>query len=82
MAVRKHARQHEVAATVNVNTAPYLAGTTDAAIGLIETNFFGGELPVVTRTSLLSYLNGGTFSDTRVRETIALALSAAEFQWY
>lgn len=70
------------AATVNVNTAPYLAGTTDQAIGLIEANFFGGELPVVTRTSLLSYLNGGTFNDTRVRETIALALGAAEFQWY
>ena len=72
----------KTATTVNLSTTPYLAGTTDAAIGLIQANFFGGELPVVTRVSLLTYLNGGTFNDTRVRETIGLALGAAEFQWY
>jgi uncharacterized protein (DUF1800 family) len=73
---------YNTAATVKLNTAPYLAGTTDAAISLIQANFFGGELPIATRTSLLAYLNGGTFNDTRVRETIGLAIGAAEFQWY
>jgi uncharacterized protein (DUF1800 family) len=73
---------YNTAATVKLNTAPYLAGTTDAAISLIQANFFGGELPVATRSSLLAYLNGGTFNDTRVRETIGLAIGAAEFQWY
>jgi uncharacterized protein (DUF1800 family) len=72
----------KTASTINLSTAPYLAGTPDAAIDLIQANFFGGELPVVTRSSLLAYLNGGTFNDTRVRETIGLALGAAEFQWY
>jgi uncharacterized protein (DUF1800 family) len=73
---------YRTAATVNLSTVPYLAGTTDAAISLIQANFFGGELPIATRTSLLAYLNGGTFNDTRVRETIGLAIGAAEFQWY
>ena len=27
-------------------------------------------------------LDGGTFDDTRVRETLGLAIAAAEFQWY
>ena len=35
-----------------------------------------------TRTALLNYMNGGTFTDSRVRETIALALSSSDFQWY
>jgi hypothetical protein len=35
-----------------------------------------------TRTALATYLKGGTFSVARVRETMALALSANAFQWY
>jgi uncharacterized protein (DUF1800 family) len=68
--------------TVQVDTAPYRAGSQDAAIDLIDQNFFGGEMPLVTRTGLLSYLKAGTFNDTRVRETIALAISSNAFQWY
>jgi uncharacterized protein (DUF1800 family) len=68
--------------TLAVNTAPYLAGTADAAIDLIQTQFFGGELAISTRVALLTYLKGGTFNDSRVRETIALALATSEFQWY
>jgi len=48
----------------------------------MDQNFFGGEMPLVTRNGLLSYLKAGTFNDTRVRETIALAISANAFQWY
>lgn len=65
-----------------VDTAPYLAGTTAAAIDKIQTDFFANELPATTRQALTTYLSGGTFNATRVRETIALALSSAEFQWY
>jgi uncharacterized protein (DUF1800 family) len=70
------------ATTVLVDTTAYRAGSPDAAIDLMDQNFFGGEMPLVTRTGLLSYLKAGTFNDTRVRETLALAMSANAFQWY
>ena len=65
-----------------VDTAAYLAGSPDAAIDLMDQNFFGGEMPLVTRNALLTYIKGGTFNDTRVRETLGLAVSANAFQWY
>ncbi len=68
--------------SVVVDTTAYRAGSPAAAIDLLNQNFFGGEMPLATQTSLLAYLNGGTFNDTRVRETISLALSANAFQWY
>jgi uncharacterized protein (DUF1800 family) len=70
------------AASVAVDTTAYRAGTPDAAVDLIDQNFFGGEMPLVTRNALLTYIKGGTFNDTRVRETIGLAVSANAFQWY
>jgi uncharacterized protein (DUF1800 family) len=68
--------------SVKVDTTPYLAGSADNAIDLINNNFFGGEIPTTTRTALTNYLKAGTFNDARVRETIALGLSANAFQWY
>lgn len=65
-----------------VDTTAYRAGSPDAAVDLIDQNFFGGEMPLVTRTGLLTYIKAGTFTDARVRETIALAISANAFQWY
>jgi uncharacterized protein (DUF1800 family) len=70
------------ATSVAVDTTLYRAGSADAAIDLIDQNFFGGEMPLVTRNALLTYIKGGTFNDTRVRETIGLAVSANAFQWY
>jgi len=70
------------ATSVKVDTTPYLAGSADNAIDLINNNFFGGEIPTTTRTGLTNYLKGGTFNDARVRETIGLALSANAFMWY
>jgi uncharacterized protein (DUF1800 family) len=70
------------ATTVLLDTTAYRAGSPDAAIDLIDQNFFGGEMPLVTRNGLLTYLKAGTFNDTRVRETLGLALSANAFQWY
>jgi uncharacterized protein (DUF1800 family) len=68
--------------TFAVDTTAYRAGSPDAAIDLIDQNFFGGEMPLVTRNGLLAYIKAGTFTDPRVRETIALAISANAFQWY
>jgi uncharacterized protein (DUF1800 family) len=68
--------------TLVLNTAPYLAGSQAAAIDMINANFFGGEMDASTRTSLLGYLSGGTFNDTRVRETLSLAIASESFQWY
>ena len=65
-----------------IDTAPYLAGTSDAAIDLIIANFFGGEMDLGTRTALLTFLRAGTFNDTRVRETMSLAVASESFQWY
>jgi uncharacterized protein (DUF1800 family) len=70
------------ATAINVDVAAYLAGTSDAAVDLMNTNFFGGEMDLATRTSLLTYLRGGTFNDTRVRETLSLAIASESFQWY
>ena len=68
--------------TAAIDTAPYRAGSPDAAVDLIDQNFFGGEMPLVTRTALLTYIKAATFTDTRVREAIGLAISSNAFQWY
>ena len=70
------------ASTINVDVTLYLAGTPEAAIDMIATEFFGDELSLATRAALLTYLRGGTFNATRMRETMALAIASAEFQWY
>ncbi len=68
--------------TMRVDVTPLLAGSPDAVIDWIQADFFAGELSLATRTALTDYLKGGTFNSSRVRETIALALSTQEFQWY
>ena len=68
--------------SVSFDAAPYRAGSPAAAVDLIDQNFFGGEMPAVTRAALLSYVSAGTFNDQRAREAISLALSANAFQWY
>jgi hypothetical protein len=75
------ASQNSATALV-VSTAPYLAGSTAAAIDMIDQNFFAGEMPAVTRTGLLTYAGTTTLTDAKVRELIALAISANAFQWY
>lgn len=58
-------------------------GSTAAAIiDSIDLMAFGGEMNTRTRDSLTTYLSAGTINATRVRETLALALSSSAFQWY
>jgi uncharacterized protein (DUF1800 family) len=68
--------------TIAVDTKPYLAGSADAAVEMIDLNFFANEIPAATKTALLAYLKGGTFNDARMRETLSLAIGANAFQWY
>jgi uncharacterized protein (DUF1800 family) len=58
-------------------------GSTAAAIAdTIDAMAFGGEMSTRTRDELTTYLTAGTINATRVRETLALALSSSAFQWY
>jgi hypothetical protein len=70
------------ATNLRVNVDAYLAGTPDAALDRLDAELFGGELAPSTRAQLRGYLMGGTFNATRVRDTMALAMSSHEFQWY
>lgn len=56
--------------------------TADGVMQQITARLYAGEMPTELRASLLSYLRGAAYSDARVRETLSLALSANEFQWY
>lgn len=56
--------------------------TADGVVAQIGARLFGGEMSTTLRARLLAYLRAGTYNDTRVRETLSLALSANEYQWY
>jgi len=58
-------------------------GSTAAAIlDSIDLMAFGGEMSARTRQNLTTYLTAGTINATRIRETLALALSSSAYQWY
>jgi uncharacterized protein (DUF1800 family) len=61
---------------------PYLAAGADGAIELLNKNVFGGEISPSTRTALRTYIGAGTLNESRVRETIGLAIASSDFQWY
>ena len=66
-----------------VDSMPFRSpDTADGVVTQIGTRLFGGEMPSTLRTQLLTYLRGGAYSDARVRETLALAGSAQEYQWF
>jgi uncharacterized protein (DUF1800 family) len=58
-------------------------GSTAAAVtDSIDLMAFGGEMNARTRTALVNYLSAGTINATRIRETLAMALSSSAFNWY
>ena len=70
-------------AEIGVDVAPLARmNSADAVVYEISRRFFGGELNERTRQELVSYLQPAPANTTRIRETLALALSSAEFQWY
>ncbi|MES2179314.1 MAG: DUF1800 domain-containing protein [Gemmatimonadota bacterium] len=56
--------------------------TADTTIAEIDKRLFASEIDPALRTSLTTYLKAQTYSAARVRETLALAMSANSFQWY
>jgi uncharacterized protein (DUF1800 family) len=68
---------------VIVDAAAFMKGNTaDTTVAAIDTRLFGGEIEAQLRTSLTAYLKSGTYNAARVREALALAMSANSFQWY
>jgi uncharacterized protein (DUF1800 family) len=71
------------ATTVNVALAPFKSpDNADGVVNQIGVRMFAGEMSPALRSQLLTYLRGGTYNDTRIRETLALAAASNEFQWY
>ena len=69
--------------TARLDTMRFRApDTPEGVMAQVGARFFGGEMPTALRTHLLTYLRGATYNEARVRETLSLALSAQEFQWY
>ena len=71
------------AGEVIVDTAPFMrGGSADTTVAAFDTKFFAGELDTKLRTTLTAYLKTAPYTAARVRETMALAMSANSFQWY
>ena len=56
--------------------------TADNVVNQINVRLFANEMPASLKASLLTYLRAGTYNDARIRETLALAASSHQFQWY
>jgi len=69
-------------ASVNFDATTFSTGNVDAAIAAITQRIFVGEISPTTSAALKSYLSAAAYTDGRLRETIALALSSSDFQWY
>jgi uncharacterized protein (DUF1800 family) len=69
-------------ASVTVDSAPFAVGGVEGALATINQRIFAGEMSASTSGLLRTYLSATTFTDARLRETIALALSSSDFQWY
>ena len=68
---------------VIVDAAAFMRGNTaDTTVAMIDTRLFAGEIDPALRASLTTYLKAGTYNAARVRETLALAMSANSFQWF
>jgi uncharacterized protein (DUF1800 family) len=67
---------------ITVDHTPFLVAGVDGTIDQIDQRIFAGEISPTTKAALRGYLAGGTLNETRVRETIGLALAASDFQWY
>jgi hypothetical protein len=57
-------------------------GSADAIVGEIGRMCFGGELQERLREELVAYLRPAPTNQTRIRETLGLALASSPFQWY
>jgi uncharacterized protein (DUF1800 family) len=58
------------------------AGTPAAIASAIDRRLFGGAMPAELRQQIQAHAAAAPITATRVRETLALALSSSAFQWY
>jgi uncharacterized protein (DUF1800 family) len=65
-----------------VDIAPFTFTTADGVVGAISRYMFGGEMLPSLRNELKEYLGTAQPSAARIRETLALALSSATFQYF
>ena len=71
------------AASIQFNVTPFMTPATPPAIvSQIDKYLFGGEMTQRLRDQLTTYVTTTPNSATRVRETIALAMSSSPFQYY
>ena len=56
--------------------------TTASTVAAIDARLFSSEIDPQLRTTLTAYLGTSIPSAARVRETLALAMSANSFQWF
>ncbi len=71
-------------ANTSVDLTPFkaLGNTAENVLKVTNSQIFGGEIAPTLNAQLLAYLKAGTFNDGRIREGLALAISAQQFQWY
>ena len=79
--------QNGLGAKVHVDVSALVAAKTpDKIAQLIDEALFGGELPAATLAQIKSWLKpekpGGAITEGVIRETLALALSTLNFQWF
>ena len=71
------------AGEVVVDPTAFMRGNTaDTTVAAIDARLFGSEIDPALKATLTTYLKAGTYNAARVRETLALAMSANSFQWY
>lgn len=69
--------------TARFDLTPFrVPDTADGVVNQISNRLFAGEIPPAVKIGLVTYLKGGTYNDARIRETLSLAMSANEFQWF
>ena len=69
-------------AELPVDVTPFMSANAEVVVDAINVRMFGGEMPAPLRAALTTYIGGQPASAARVRETCALAMSAADFMWY
>jgi uncharacterized protein (DUF1800 family) len=67
---------------LKTDVAEYFAAGPDGAIERMASRVFTGELPDSISATLTAYAQGAPWTETRARETLALALSSPAFQWH
>ena len=59
------------------------ANTAQRIADRLDTLFFGGEMPAADKAALIAYLRPDPVtSNTRIRDSIGLAIGSPGFHWY